>query len=285
MNFKIKTGLIALLLALTGCYTIMSIDQPDKASTGEKIYVHLQVRTEPDPQYGLDTDPKNQIVGLMIPNDWVVDSVYFQGNQITPAEDYCTYLPPDSADAYPSKVDYWTDSLEAHFPSGPDRHWVVYQSVNTILPNADTTFNDLYVNFTVGQMEGTFGIGYFVSNAALDFDEDYYYSVSLDNEIIITNASAIKNPKIIPNDIYLSQNYPNPFNPNTIINYNLNVKSIIRLSVFNINGKEVAVLVDGLKNPGEHSVRFKPDGLPSGIYFYTLTDGTRKLTRKMIYIR
>ena len=282
MKLKIGTGLIAVLLVLSGCYTIMSVNQPNTANTNEKINVHLQVRTEPDPQYGLDTDPKNQIVGLMIPNDWTVDSVYFQGDQISPAEDYCTFLPPDSADAYPNKVDYWTDSLEAHFPSGPDRHWVVYQSVHTILPNADTTFNDLYVNFTVGQTEGDFGIGYFVSNAALDFGEDYYYSVSLDNSITITHPATIQDPANTPKSFWLSQNSPNPFNPATTIIYHLKNKSNTKLSVCDISGKEVAVLFNGLKNPGVYRVRFIPEALPSGVYFYRTSVGDKSYFGKII---
>ena len=81
----------------------------------------------------------------------------------------------------------------------------------------------------------------------------------------------------------LNQNYPNPFNPSTVIGYQLPVNSEVSLKVYDMLGREVAVLVDGRMSAGYHETRFEASGLSSGIYFYHLTTSSeysefRKMT-------
>lgn len=71
-------------------------------------------------------------------------------------------------------------------------------------------------------------------------------------------------------EVTLHQNYPNPFNPSTLIRYQLPVSSVVSLKVFDMLGREVAVLVDGKENAGSHEVTFNAKGLSSGVYFYRL---------------
>lgn len=89
----------------------------------------------------------------------------------------------------------------------------------------------------------------------------------------------------IPNSIILDQNYPNPFNPATTINYGLKSAHHVRLSVVNLLGQKVAVLVDGSKPAGTYSVKFDAARLSSGIYFYKLEAGSEVVTRKMTLIK
>ncbi|MEW6508559.1 MAG: T9SS type A sorting domain-containing protein [Bacteroidota bacterium] len=96
----------------------------------------------------------------------------------------------------------------------------------------------------------------------------------------------------IPSDFILYQNYPNPFNPETTIEYvipsNLRGKMInVTLKVFDVLGREVATLVDELKQPGKYSSTFYTlrSSLPSGVYFYRLTSGNNTLVRKMMLLR
>jgi hypothetical protein len=93
----------------------------------------------------------------------------------------------------------------------------------------------------------------------------------------------------IPNSFQLYQNYPNPFNPVTIINYQLPEMAYIKLTVYDISGKDVAVLVNNEQSPGYHKIEFDGSGFPSGIYFYRLsaTDGTDgfSLTKKMVLLK
>ncbi len=71
----------------------------------------------------------------------------------------------------------------------------------------------------------------------------------------------------IPDRYYLSQNYPNPFNPRTIINYELRIKNFVMLRVYDIEGKEVATLVNEIMPAGKYAVEFNATDLSSGVYF------------------
>ena len=91
--------------------------------------------------------------------------------------------------------------------------------------------------------------------------------------------------------IFSVQNYPNPFNPTTNIEFQIANKSNVSLKVYDIVGREVAVLVNGTKEIGNYSVRFDGSRLSSGIYFLRLIasplDGNKFFTetRKMILMK
>ncbi len=83
----------------------------------------------------------------------------------------------------------------------------------------------------------------------------------------------------------LFQNHPNPFNPKTVISGQWPATSIIRLVVYDMLGREVAVLADGRYPAGRHEFRFDGEGLSSGIYFYRLTLGARSASKVMMLLR
>lgn len=85
-----------------------------------------------------------------------------------------------------------------------------------------------------------------------------------------------------PVEYSLYQNYPNPFNPSTQITFDIPKSEFTRLTVYDILGKEVEVLVNEFKPEGRYSVNFNASGLASGIYFYTLQNGDFSVTKKMI---
>jgi hypothetical protein len=86
---------------------------------------------------------------------------------------------------------------------------------------------------------------------------------------------------IIPTDFSLSQNYPNPFNPSATINYQLPRAGYVKLSVNDMLGREIAILVDGMKQPGYYSIKFEGKNVTSGIYFARLTVQTSSGTAFM----
>jgi hypothetical protein len=88
-----------------------------------------------------------------------------------------------------------------------------------------------------------------------------------------------------PVDFSLHQNYPNPFNPETSIKFTLQKDSNVRLSVYNIRGQEVAVIVDEMKSRGIHQVTFDATSLTSGVYFYKLKTNQGVLTKKMLLLQ
>ncbi|MBP1657303.1 MAG: 5'-Nucleotidase domain protein [Bacteroidetes bacterium] len=83
----------------------------------------------------------------------------------------------------------------------------------------------------------------------------------------------------------LRQNYPNPLNPTTLIGFQLPVASGVRLALYDLLGREVAVLVNEQKPAGSYEVQFDAAGLPSGVYLYRLTAGSFVQTRKMIVVK
>jgi hypothetical protein len=83
----------------------------------------------------------------------------------------------------------------------------------------------------------------------------------------------------------LDGNYPNPFNPHTVIRYQLSVFGTTRLAVYDILGREVAVLVDGPMPAGIHTVTFNASGFASGVYVYRLEAGSQTFTRRMTLLK
>ncbi len=108
----------------------------------------------------------------------------------------------------------------------------------------------------------------------IDRDGKYEYSHSV--EVTITGA---------PKEYVLEQNYPNPFNPTTMISYQLPVTNHITLRVYDAIGREVATLVNEVKEEGKYSVPFDASQLSSGIYFAKLQSGEKLHLKKMMLIR
>jgi hypothetical protein len=89
----------------------------------------------------------------------------------------------------------------------------------------------------------------------------------------------------MPQEYYLHQNNPNPFNPSTTIKYELPKSSEVRLSVYDMLGREVSVLVNERRDAGVHEVKFESSNLASGVYFYRLRAGDFVQTRKLLLCR
>ncbi|MBI5216400.1 MAG: T9SS type A sorting domain-containing protein [Ignavibacteriae bacterium] len=89
----------------------------------------------------------------------------------------------------------------------------------------------------------------------------------------------------IPFVFSLNQNYPNPFNPSTTINYSLAVSSPVVLKVYDMLGREVETLVNGVQQSGTYTLSFSPKNLPSGIYYYRLTTNNFVETKTMMYVK
>ncbi|MBS1494458.1 MAG: T9SS type A sorting domain-containing protein [Bacteroidetes bacterium] len=83
----------------------------------------------------------------------------------------------------------------------------------------------------------------------------------------------------------LEQNFPNPFNPVTKIAYSIEKAGFVKLTVFDITGREVQTLVNGNVNSGSYSIDFDASKLNSGMYFYKLEAGDYREVRKMILVK
>lgn len=89
----------------------------------------------------------------------------------------------------------------------------------------------------------------------------------------------------VPTSYSLKQNFPNPFNPSTNIAFSIPKSGLVTLKVFDLNGKEVSLLINEVKSAGNYIVGFNASNLPSGLYFYKVTSGEYVETRKMILIK
>ena len=100
---------------------------------------------------------------------------------------------------------------------------------------------------------------------------------------IVTNVEQI--PNSLPKKFRLEQNYPNPFNPTTTIQFALPKPSSVTLKLFDILGREIAVLVDEDFQPGEYKVVFDARSLSSGVYFYQIRMDNFHAIKKMVLLQ
>jgi hypothetical protein len=109
-----------------------------------------------------------------------------------------------------------------------------------------------------------------------------YATVNLAMSMVTSVAEA---GATTPETFALSQNYPNPFNPSTSISYQLPATAKVDLRVYDVLGREVAVLASGVQNAGEHTVKFDAISLSTGVYFYRLSAGSAMETKKMLLMK
>ncbi|MCK4256082.1 DUF5110 domain-containing protein, partial [candidate division WOR-3 bacterium] len=113
---------------------------------------------------------------------------------------------------------------------------------------------------------------------------DSTYTLIVDDIIIDSDLS----PSF--NVVFLEQNYPNPFSSTTTIRYSIPYVAVISIKLYDLLGREIATLVDELKEPGEHEVELDLNtyglkNLSSGVYFMRLLTGSRSLSKKLIILK
>ena len=123
-------------------------------------------------------------------------------------------------------------------------------------------------------IDNTVGTGiYYYRLKQIDFGGQYEYSDEIEVEV---NG---------PLTFALEQNYPNPFNPSTLIKYSVPENGSVKLSVYNLVGEEVSVLVNQEVDAGFYEATFNAADFPSGIYFYKLQSDSFVETKKMVLMK
>ena len=141
------------------------------------------------------------------------------------------------------------------------------------------------INGTGLSVKQTSDEGYIVSGVTTDGNYDILLvKTRKDGTVNIEEVISI------PFEYTLSQNYPNPFNPVTVIKYeipgqNRNDNRNVQLKVYDILGKEIAILVNEIKSAGSYEVEFNGAELPSGIYIYRLTAGNFADSKKLVLLK
>jgi hypothetical protein len=134
---------------------------------------------------------------------------------------------------------------------------------DTIELNFDPV-NARYVRLNGIQRGTQFGISF--------FELDVYES----------STTSVESNSEVPCSFSLEQNFPNPFNPSTEIGYQLNTTAEVQLIVYNLIGKEIAILVNQVQRAGHHTVTFNANNLASGMYYAKLQADGKSQIRKMM---
>jgi hypothetical protein len=124
---------------------------------------------------------------------------------------------------------------------------------------------------------------YFV--VASDTGDPHVGSTARIDDLAFVGIVGVDDTEQQPLAFGLDQNYPNPFNPSTTIKFQTQKSGFVSLRVYDILGREAAVLVNGEMETGEHTVRFDASNLPSGVYFYRLTAGGSSISKRMMLVK
>ena len=144
-----------------------------------------------------------------------------------------------------------------------------YSSIGFVEGHGTTTETH---NYSFTDRNAQAGVTYYRLKQ-VDYDGTFEYS-----PVVEVNIAA-------PLAFNLEQNYPNPFNPSTNIVYSIPENGNVRLSVYNVVGEEVALLVNETKAAGNYTIEFNASNLPSGVYLYKLQAANSVQTRKMMLLK
>jgi len=160
-----------------------------------------------------------------------------------------------------------------------------------VVGNFDVTNKDVTINFdATGKYYSVFEQDSITIN-------NNSYQIALEPgkfKVYSTKYIKIDLAKIVSNEFYqnikvtdfkLEQNYPNPFNPTTRISFSLPFSTNVKLTVYDVTGREIKTLLEGYKNSGTYTVDFDASDLTSGVYFYKLITPNYNATKKMILVK
>jgi hypothetical protein len=122
--------------------------------------------------------------------------------------------------------------------------------------------------------------------STLNWDErdSTFKAILLQYKDISTSVDE-ENGSSVPSEFSLDQNYPNPFNPSTNIVFSIQKPGNVKLSVYNLLGQEIAILMNENMAAGSHSLQFDATDLTSGLYFYRLESNQQMITKKMLLLK
>lgn len=122
-----------------------------------------------------------------------------------------------------------------------------------------------------------------VNRAAFSYAGFGPTNIYSNQELLVTAIDPVNSQ--IPDAYSLNQNYPNPFNPSTMIKFGVPEAGNVKLSVYDLLGREVAVVVNNQLKAGNYEVNFNASQLSAGVYFYKLASGNFVSTKKMILVK
>lgn len=176
-----------------------------------------------------------------------------------------SFTPADTVFRYSKQIHAW-NTVTKTWSRWPDKGW----GSSNMMYDAASPQGDLWQIGTYGTPSG----GTEVVAAGSRISEHFASSTSVG-----------EGRDGLPAGYHLAQNYPNPFNPTTTLAYSLPVSSIVSLKVYDILGREIATLVEGMQPAGTHYAIWDASDAPSGVYYYRLRAGNFSATRNLMLLK
>ena len=204
----------------------------------------------------------------------------------SPDGQWLSFGRPAISSDYPNVVNYYkirpdgTGLTQLTFLSGAD--------TNKFMPTGEWTSDGKFI-VAPGYLDGVHGI-FAIPTDGSGIVRELTISKGAPPDFVGTvtpggTSLDVRETETTPRSYELKQNYPNPFNPSTDIRYHIADSRLVNLTVYDILGRAVATLVDGVVEAGTHTVTWNASGHSSGVYFYRLTAGTFVQLRKMILLK
>ena len=181
----------------------------------------------------------------------------------------------DLLDASGNEVDYVAYDADSGWLVGSDNRGHAVELLNPTLDNSDP------MNWASAGMDCMSDILYGEDGSDEDienFGSPAFENCNYDDGLAVDDFD-------IPTEYNLISAYPNPFNPTTTIGYSMPVTGDVRISIFDMLGREVSVLANEVKQAGNHTYVWNASNLPSGFYFVTMTSNDFHTTQKITLIK
>ena len=227
--------------------------------------------------YGLLNNPKGFLDSLK--------NHYYEYPALTPQMSWNDSTPPidptwiDVTESNDIAIIRWSHDLPTKSDDDLYRY-IVYKWPESILPDFDIP-EYIYTITTPSDPDSVTDNdynGYIYGVAALD-------RLNNESNIVTNTGSAIQFTGKVLKGFHLSQNYPNPFNPATTISYDLPESGFITLSVYNLRGQLIEILISEFKSAGKHTVEWNAGQLNSGVYLYKIDTAGMTKVKKCILLK
>lgn len=254
---------------------------------------------------------KDQFLGVInMGKAWIFYTTGTTGNIdlncIASTDNGTNYGSPVTIHPFPTRDEYWFDVKYYNISGGGID--VIYYS-DSLQSGPPMIFSDILFYTTATNSNPTnFVTPVRVSNYPLEWSPRMYIPILVEYYDVSGDVGAFyvgidgaqkkiyydrlgnvtrvtKQETSLPESYFLGQNYPNPFNPLTKIDFSIPEHSFVKISVYDVSGREVTNLVNNQMQSGSYTITFDASNLPSGVYFYKLTTNKFTDTKKMILIK